>query len=296
MTAGFSRTHVTASKEDNLMIDTTALIDKLRQQPAYDDAHAEVELVRNVGDGLERMRERAGLSQSAMATLLDVTPGRVSQLESGTVRNAPNLKTIAQYARICGQEVGLIFGAEQSETAAAADAAALKAATTLNAAALTSLQQTVEALRAEIRELTAKMAERDEPVVPVYGTPYRRQFYPPGEPYQQPKWRLHQGKIVAVEPLAAEPMDIAAEPMEVAVKPMATADWMAQQGFLIDVRTLHGVESAARNVLEVAGCRIIEVKAAQQGAKDKQIELTFKLEGPELPSGLVLPTTFESKT
>src|SRR5579864_1042978 len=128
------------------MIDTNSLIEELREsRPEYDEAHAIVELVRSVGDTLERMRKRKGLSQAEMAKLLEVTPGRISQLESGTVRNAPNLSVLAQYARHCGEQI-VIAPASEREMPASGPC-------NISAVTLATLEMSIVSLREEIRRL-----------------------------------------------------------------------------------------------------------------------------------------------
>jgi transcriptional regulator with XRE-family HTH domain len=88
------------------------VINDLRQKnPDFDLATAEIELVRKVGDTLQKMREEAGLTQEALAKRLGISASRVSQLESGTLRDAPNLKTLARFAHECGQKIEFGYGA-----------------------------------------------------------------------------------------------------------------------------------------------------------------------------------------
>jgi transcriptional regulator with XRE-family HTH domain len=47
---------------------------------------------------ITRMRERRGLSRADLARMLDLSPGRITQLESGEIRHAVNLKTLAEIA------------------------------------------------------------------------------------------------------------------------------------------------------------------------------------------------------
>jgi DNA-binding XRE family transcriptional regulator len=89
------------------------LIEDLRRDKEYDESFAIVELVRATGDMLTRMRQRAKMSQTEMAEALGITPGRVWQLESGTLRNAPSLKSIARWAKACGEVVELAPSGER---------------------------------------------------------------------------------------------------------------------------------------------------------------------------------------
>jgi transcriptional regulator with XRE-family HTH domain len=113
------------------MADVKELLGEVQSDPDYAQALAVVELVREVGDMLAQMRTRAGLTQAELAERLDISAGRVSQLESGTLRNAPSLKTIAQFATACGEAVKLSTargGASQATAEAADRQAAFKAA------------------------------------------------------------------------------------------------------------------------------------------------------------------------
>lgn len=68
---------------------------------------AAAEFVRTAARALKAMRERAGLTQSRLGEMIGLTQGRVSQLESGLMDDAPNLETIALYADACGESVRL---------------------------------------------------------------------------------------------------------------------------------------------------------------------------------------------
>lgn len=61
-------------------------------------ADAAIRYVQRNADLIRAMREERGLSRSELAEILGLTPGRISQLESGQVRHAPNLKTLAEIA------------------------------------------------------------------------------------------------------------------------------------------------------------------------------------------------------
>lgn len=96
-----------------MTVDTIGrLMNDLRGDSECEEAFAIVEVVRATGDMLERMRERAGLSQTQLAEKLGLTPGRVWQLESGTMRNAPSLKTMVRWARACGETVAITASGE----------------------------------------------------------------------------------------------------------------------------------------------------------------------------------------
>jgi transcriptional regulator with XRE-family HTH domain len=83
------------------------LNERLSTDEDLGESFAIVDLVRQAGDVLTGMRERAGLTQTELADKLGITPGRVWQLESGTLRHAPSLKSIARWAQACGESVQL---------------------------------------------------------------------------------------------------------------------------------------------------------------------------------------------
>ena len=159
------------------MTDVKALLQNLRKEdPRFDEAQAVVDLVDESGKMLQQMRERANLSQAEMAGRLGISVGRVSQLESGALRHAPSLKTLARYAHACGETVTLAASGEQAikasrEVSPQPDVAAL-------GLEMAALRDVIQALRAEIhgseqpsREFASGAADRGaDPVVPV-GSP-----------------------------------------------------------------------------------------------------------------------------
>jgi transcriptional regulator with XRE-family HTH domain len=96
------------------MADVKKLIAEIADDREFAQAAAVVDLVREVGDMLQRMRTRAGLTQVQLAERLDISAGRVSQLESGMLRHAPSLKTIAQFATACGETVEMASSKEKA--------------------------------------------------------------------------------------------------------------------------------------------------------------------------------------
>ena len=97
------------------------LIDRIKTDyEGFDEAFEVVDFVRSVGETLTAMRERAGLSKTELAAKLGMTPGRVWQMESGTLRHAPSLKNIARWARACEARVGLVSAPETQTEAAPA--------------------------------------------------------------------------------------------------------------------------------------------------------------------------------
>ncbi|MGE0665354.1 MAG: multiprotein-bridging factor 1 family protein [Sphingomonadales bacterium] len=61
-------------------------------------ADATIALVERYAGAITRMRDQRGLSRADLARLLGLSPGRVTQLESGEIRHAVNLKTLAEIA------------------------------------------------------------------------------------------------------------------------------------------------------------------------------------------------------
>jgi transcriptional regulator with XRE-family HTH domain len=116
-------------------------IERLSTDEALGESFAIVDLVRQAGDMLARMRERAGLSQTELAERLGMTPGRVWQLESGTLRHAPSLKNVARWARVCGESVHLQASGESQDQAVSSDPGDVVQA---------EIDQVAESLRARI--------------------------------------------------------------------------------------------------------------------------------------------------
>lgn len=68
-------------------------------------------LARRFSHHLSRIRERKGLSQSALARKLDVTPSMVSKMESDDPSNQrdPSLDTAERVAKALGVDPGQLF-------------------------------------------------------------------------------------------------------------------------------------------------------------------------------------------
>lgn len=233
------------------MIDTKELIEDLRRNPEFDEAHYFVDLVRKAGDVLERMRERKGLSQSQMAARLDITPGRISQLESGTVRNAPSLKTLAQYARHCGEEIEIAPASERK--------VATEAGCNFSTEMLSAILTHIDSLQAEIRELRRELDTQrsSEP-----GMRKAKAFIPADE---LQSWR-HGTTYHSAEPEMAAPAKI----VETGIEEVEIAEAFVE----LDADILHGVELATKGVIQVAGHKV-EVSAIRP-RNPNQIELTVK--------------------
>lgn len=149
------------------MTDVKALLGDLRKSDAkFEEAQTVVDLVRASGDMLERMRERKGWSQTELAERLGVTTARISQLESGTLRNAPSLKMMARVAHACGETIKLVACDDGVTGVQAVDAVA----------DMSDVAKELAALRAEVRELRAVLSE-DKTItdVEVLGGPYFEQ-------------------------------------------------------------------------------------------------------------------------
>jgi len=149
-----------------------------KANPEFAAAAAEVELIRKTGDMLEQMRERAKLTQEELAKRLGISASRVSQLESGTLRDAPSLKMLARFARECGQSVDIAPAAPQPERekssslldAIAQGFAALGGKATQHL--VEQLAKQIAELRKQVAELTGQVAELKEPdrTYATYGT------------------------------------------------------------------------------------------------------------------------------
>ncbi|MXN63603.1 helix-turn-helix domain-containing protein [Stappia sp. GBMRC 2046] len=79
-------------------------------------ADATIRYVQRNADLIKAMREARGLSRSELAEILGLTPGRVSQLESGQIRHAPNLKTLAEIAYRLDFEIDVSAHSKPPET------------------------------------------------------------------------------------------------------------------------------------------------------------------------------------
>lgn len=164
------------------MTDVKALLHNLRKEDSrFDEAQAVVDLVSESGDMLRRIRERANLSQAEMADRLGISVGRISQLESGTLRHAPSLKMLARYAHACGETVGLAASGER--------AAEARADTEVGIA---EVAHELAVLRQEMRALRAQQAQQA-----------------PGEPPlleqdRDPSWAVEAARRAAVRMLNEE--------------------------------------------------------------------------------------------
>ena len=65
------------------------------------DAEVILDYCQHVAGMLKQARESRGLNRDAIAAKLEVSPSRISQIESGSPRYTPNAKLIARWARAC---------------------------------------------------------------------------------------------------------------------------------------------------------------------------------------------------
>lgn len=68
-----------------------------------------LDAVEHASLAIKEAREERGWDRKRLASVLQVTEARVCQLESGTLRNAPSLKTLATIAFHLGMELRLEF-------------------------------------------------------------------------------------------------------------------------------------------------------------------------------------------
>jgi transcriptional regulator with XRE-family HTH domain len=159
---------------------TGKLIDDLRaSKPEFAEAEAAVDLVRRAGDLLEQMRERAGLTQEQLAKKLGMTPGRISQLESGTLRDAPSLKNLARFAAACGETIDIgAPGALAQRAEASQDQ-------------FGAILEQVAQLRQEIAMLREDMSAMRPAAMPEETYPWATKGIMPIEPLSPPPPTMH---------------------------------------------------------------------------------------------------------
>lgn len=232
------------------MIDTKSLIQDLRRtRPEFDEAHAVVDLIRNTGDMLQRMRERKGLSQIDVAAKLGVTPGRVSQLESGTVRNAPSLKTLAQFARACDDTIDVRLTSDSASQSKSED---------IPLQTLQKILEEMATLRKEVSGLREAVRSADlVNVKPDFSMPDRSSRGNIKNP--EPRITLHKG-----------------------IGAIGSPAYRGAKSAYITDQTLHGVEIVTQSVLKAAGSDYVKVNAQKRGA-DNHIELILTFAQPNTP-------------
>lgn len=97
------------------MAQKSVLTDLLSDSDEGRAALTYVELVKQAGALMKAMREAAHLSVGEMASRLGLSTGRISQLESGQLRHAPNLRNLAHYAIQCGVDLQICAKSELGE-------------------------------------------------------------------------------------------------------------------------------------------------------------------------------------
>lgn len=95
-----------------------ALVDAGRKGPNADAFREGLEARRQIvalGAQLRGARERAGLSQTALASRAGLTQSAISRLELGTMdRGGPALRTLLRYARGCGMTLDFALRPERA--------------------------------------------------------------------------------------------------------------------------------------------------------------------------------------
>jgi transcriptional regulator with XRE-family HTH domain len=108
---------VDLSSLDLSTADVAALLDT--DEEAVGVADAQIALVRECAASITSMRQIRDLRSADLAALLGMSPGRMSQLESGELRHAASLKTLAEIAHKLGFEVSLDIRPKQAAGEAA---------------------------------------------------------------------------------------------------------------------------------------------------------------------------------
>ena len=125
---------------------------------------AVIAFVRAHGDQIKAMREARGWTRVQLAEALDVTSARITQLESGTLRNAVSLKMYAKIAHVLGHEPTTVT--TKVEDASPGGETPVEADATL------ALQQVLEDLASAIADASSQqglrpLAERMEEMLAV---------------------------------------------------------------------------------------------------------------------------------
>jgi transcriptional regulator with XRE-family HTH domain len=92
-------------------LDADRLLETLAERdPSFAEGSAIYDVVSGLSSALRLMREAAGLTQTELAKRLDLTQGRISQIESGLPDHAPSLEMVARFAVACGFTPTVNFG------------------------------------------------------------------------------------------------------------------------------------------------------------------------------------------
>ena len=95
----------------------TALHKKWMKQPKYRKAYAALEEEFALASALMDIRNRAGLTQKALARKMGTTQPVVARLESG--RSRPSMRTLERFAKATGSRLRISFAPLTPTTPAA---------------------------------------------------------------------------------------------------------------------------------------------------------------------------------
>ncbi|MEX1237324.1 MAG: helix-turn-helix transcriptional regulator [Pseudomonadales bacterium] len=87
-------------------------LEKPRVKAAYDELDPAYQLRKK----LIEIRQRAGLTQEEIASLLNTNKSNISRLESVDSSISPKLSTISEYARAAGYRIKIDFVREKGTT------------------------------------------------------------------------------------------------------------------------------------------------------------------------------------
>ena len=94
--------------------DHKAFVEKARARKGFSAAYQALELEYQVIGQMLRARERAGLTQDAVAEKMGTTKSAISRLESAG-KHAPSLTTLKRYAKAVGCELQVKLVPEKSD-------------------------------------------------------------------------------------------------------------------------------------------------------------------------------------
>jgi DNA-binding XRE family transcriptional regulator len=91
-------------KHNSIRHDHEAFLAKARLRKGFSEAYEALELEYQVVGQLLKARERAGLTQDAVAERMGTTKSAISRLESAG-KHAPSLSTLRRYAQAVGCDI-----------------------------------------------------------------------------------------------------------------------------------------------------------------------------------------------
>lgn len=118
-------------------------------------------MAKNLGVTIREERERAGMTQSALASRLNMTPGNLSKLEKGDGKATPRFDTVARIAAVLGlslDELAQTCGYLPRPDANAKDAASAAAL----AKSLRRAQEALDTVGASIGDAANRLERRAE--------------------------------------------------------------------------------------------------------------------------------------